>query len=380
MQPPEYYKNREQTYLKHFFLERYLEKVAFIIGRYGDFVFVDGFSGPWRATGEAFEDTSFMIAVQKLRYVIEGLKKIGRTPTLRCVFVEKTHAAYNDLEQAVKNIADLKIATFHGEFEQQIPAIQRYIGTSFALFFIDPTGWTGYGMDAIRPVLQHRGEVLINFMFDHINRFINEHPNEEVQASFDELFGTNGWRDVIPNGPGREKAIVDFYCHCLKTTGNYAYVTYTRIDHPTKERTYFYLIYGTRHIKGVQEFRKVEKVFAPEQIRVRLLAKAEKRLDETGQRSLFSPNLDDLSPLETERVEQLAAAKERFEALIGTFLIGQEVPCEKVFGALLEIPLCWESDVQTLLKEYHDKLVIEIVGMKPRERTVKVEQTLRRLK
>ena len=32
MKPVAYYKDREQTYLKHFFLERYLEAVAYHIG------------------------------------------------------------------------------------------------------------------------------------------------------------------------------------------------------------------------------------------------------------------------------------------------------------------------------------------------------------
>lgn len=31
---PEYYRGREQTYLKHFFLEKYLERVAYNIGYY----------------------------------------------------------------------------------------------------------------------------------------------------------------------------------------------------------------------------------------------------------------------------------------------------------------------------------------------------------
>ena len=44
-----YYKGKEQTYLKHFFLERYLETVAFHIGySHREFVYVDCFSGPWR--------------------------------------------------------------------------------------------------------------------------------------------------------------------------------------------------------------------------------------------------------------------------------------------------------------------------------------------
>ncbi len=54
MKPPEFYRGREQTYLKHFFLEKYLERVAWNILSFRDeFVYVDGFSGPWKSEDEA---------------------------------------------------------------------------------------------------------------------------------------------------------------------------------------------------------------------------------------------------------------------------------------------------------------------------------------
>ncbi|MCH9054044.1 MAG: hypothetical protein IIA72_23845 [Proteobacteria bacterium] len=76
MKPPEFYRGREQTYLKHFFLEKYLERVAWNILSFRDeFVYVDGFSGPWKSEDEALEDTSFMIALNQLRKVRQGLKE-----------------------------------------------------------------------------------------------------------------------------------------------------------------------------------------------------------------------------------------------------------------------------------------------------------------
>lgn len=95
MKPLDYYKGREQTYLKHFFLERYLERAAYHIGAFQqDFVYVDCFSGPWKAEDEALDDTSFMIAIKKIESVREGLGKIGRYPRMRCLFIEKDEIAY----------------------------------------------------------------------------------------------------------------------------------------------------------------------------------------------------------------------------------------------------------------------------------------------
>lgn len=74
MKAPEYYRKREQTYLKHFFLERYLETVAFHIGyAYQEFAYVDCFSGPWQSGDEELADTSIRIALDKLNYVRDGL-------------------------------------------------------------------------------------------------------------------------------------------------------------------------------------------------------------------------------------------------------------------------------------------------------------------
>lgn len=90
MKDVSYYRDRERTYLKHFFLEKYLERVAYVIGnRYPGFVYVDGFSGPWRSEDEKFEDTSFMIAIEQLRRVRDGLAKVGKQPRIRCLFIEK---------------------------------------------------------------------------------------------------------------------------------------------------------------------------------------------------------------------------------------------------------------------------------------------------
>jgi three-Cys-motif partner protein len=157
VKPLDYYRGREQTYLKHFFLERYLERVAYNIGSFAsEFVYVDGFSGPWRSQDQAFEDTSFKIAIATLRRVREGLEKIGRTPTIRCVFVEKDSTAFGLLQQAVGDVDDIHITALNAEFEQAIPDVLKAIGNAFSLVFIDPTGWTGFGLNQIVPILTHR--------------------------------------------------------------------------------------------------------------------------------------------------------------------------------------------------------------------------------
>src|SRR2546427_10233703 len=102
MKAPEYYKGKEQTYLKHFFLEKYLETVAFHIGyAQSEFVYVDCFSGPWRHEDEDLADTSIRISLDKLNYVRNVLAPHQKHPTIRAIFIENDPTAFDALQQAL---------------------------------------------------------------------------------------------------------------------------------------------------------------------------------------------------------------------------------------------------------------------------------------
>lgn len=368
MKPLEYYRGREQTYLKHFFLERYLERVAYNIGSFArQFAYVDGFSGPWRSEDQTFEDTSFMIALATLRRVREGLAKIGRTPAISCIFVERDPKAFALLEQAVAGVSDMNVTALHAEFERAIPDVLKAIGKAFSLVFIDPTGWTGFGLRQIAPILTSRGEILVNFMFDHINRFLDA-ANPDV--SFDELFGGPGWESVLVAAARREDAIIAFYRERMRTIGKFEYITWTRIRKPTADRAYFYLVYGIRHPKGLVEFRRVERQEVAEQERVRLDAKQAKRIDRSGQSELFLASDVETGPpsFDEERRLNLQTAERRLDDMLAA---GQRIDYESAQGAMLELPLVWESDVRTIILERKKHGSIDIIGLKSRERTPK---------
>src|SRR5262249_53389906 len=155
VKPPDSYRGREQTYLKHFFLEKYLERVAYKVGSFvREFVYVDGFSGPWRTEDPGYGDSSFIIAINKLRQVREGLAAINRRPKIRCVFVEPDNDAFPRLQESTRGVTDIQVHTINAEFEDSIPEILDAIGSAFSLVFIDPTGWTGFGLKQIAPILQ----------------------------------------------------------------------------------------------------------------------------------------------------------------------------------------------------------------------------------
>lgn len=162
----------------------------------------------------------------------------------------KSRASFNALREHAEKISDLDIQVRHGEFESLIPEISKFIGTSFSLIFVDPKGWTGFGLDKIKPLLELKGEVLVNFMYDHINRHLEDHRSAVIR-SIDPLFGGEGWLEDIEKrmaqGMSREDAVVETYRERFKETGSFPLATTTRILKPLADRTYYYLVYGTRH-------------------------------------------------------------------------------------------------------------------------------------
>lgn len=373
MKPAESYRGREQTYLKHFFLEKYLERVAYKVGSFAkEFVYVDGFSGPWRSEDAGHGDSSFVIAINKLRQVRDGLKALNPNLNIRCVFVEPDEDAFPQLQAATSGVDDIDIKTINSEFEDAIPEILQYVGKAFSLVFIDPTGWTGFGLNRIAPILQHEpGEVLVNFMFDHINRFL-ETPDPQV--SFDDLFGGSGWKDAIQQSANREDAIIALYTDRLRATGGFKYATSTRIKKPLIDRSYFYLVYGTRHADGILEFRSVERKEIGEQERVRIDAQELDRFLKTRQTDLFSgPGLErpdvGIASFGSERDRNLARAKQRLLELLNRRL---EVTFGDARVHLLEIPLVWEPDVKQLVKDH-----AEVLGLTGKQRVPKADNRIR---
>lgn len=375
MKPPDFYRGREQTYLKHFFLEKYLERVAWnILWVRDEFVYVDGFSGPWKSEDDALEDTSFMIALNQLRKVRQGIReRQGRDIRLRCLFNDNHKQAYIELEKAVSIVDDIEILPLCRDFEDVVPEIIKYVGRSFSLTFIDPTGWTGFGLQKIAPLLVLPGEVIINFMYDYVNRFL-EDPTPETAATFDPLFGGPDWHleveDYMGTGYNREDAILSVYRDRLRQFGRFPHVTSTRILKPLAERSYFHLVFGTRHWKGLIEFRNVEKKAVDEQERERGAAKTTHRVDRTSQTELFGAGTEQLGPRSSdeERAKELNAAHAKLQRVLSTL---GSCSYETLIGEILVAPLVWKSDLDGWLNSLREDGQIEIPELKGRERTPK---------
>jgi three-Cys-motif partner protein len=374
---PPHYRGQEQTFIKHLILRRYLETVArHILWSQPDFVFVDGFSGPWASTSVNYQDTSFGIAMTLLRRVRDELKATHhKERRVRCVFVERGARAFARLSEAVRAASYIEAHAIHGRFEDHVDEILRTIGRAFALVSIDPKGWS-FDLRKLAPLLRHRpGEVIVNFMFEHINRFLDD-ERQEIRASYVLPFGDRNWRSrfdaLQSSGLGREEAVLELFREQLKSVGEYTYVISARVQRPTSSRSQFYLVYGTRNRKDLTEFRNVEKKAMEAEELSRIEAQREQRAARTGQGSLAIEMPRPVVALRTPEIERAANWLRR--ELMGVNWITYTNASN---GALERFSLT-ESEFKDLIVDLQKRGEVNLTGMAARQRKPSEGTTIHR--
>ena len=374
------YKGREQTRLKHFILRRYLSAWAHKVGRFSNtLTYVDCFSGPWNAVSKDLSDSSFSIALDELRKARETHAKDGRTIQLRCLFIEKKKSAYAQLKAFADSVTDATVETIQGEFEDHVPAVISFIKSggqrNFPFVFIDPTGWTGFAMDTIEPLLQVKPiEVLINFMTSHIRRFIEL---AETQESFIRMFGSADYQGLVHGKTllDKEDALIGEYFRNLKPRGQFEHVAAAMVLDPEISRTSFHLIYATRNIVGLQVFKDAEKSAMKAMLEAQELEETEtarKMADEKVQSDLFGP-------LDVIILKHYELLRERYGTLardLVTSLLTAKVDLayEVAWRTALSFPLVWESDLKDWIAEWQEEGSVVVNGLGPRERVPKLDQ------
>ncbi|MEG3168191.1 three-Cys-motif partner protein TcmP [Sphingomonas sp. LB3N6] len=291
------YVGREQAYVKHHFLAEYVEQLVFKVASRRDVVYVDGFSGPWKDQGEKFEDTSFGIALEALRAAKQAWARLGRGDrTMTALLVEKDADAYARLQEIIPRYPDITIKTFNDDFVKTVPDLIDAIPTdAFSFVLMDPKGWK-IDMKAVAPLLRRANcEVVFNFMFTMIN-WSASMPNAAIQDGLKALMPETDWKrslddlevmkgETVPEA--RKRVLVSAINATIARLGGYPYVMETPVLFPTKDRTYYSLIYATRSTKGIEVFRDCQHATLKEQDKVRADLQTARRDDLFGTTDMF---------------------------------------------------------------------------------------------
>lgn len=286
----EHYSFREQSYIKHIFLAKYLESAAYklFLGRSPVFNYVDAFSGPWRNNDvEKMSDTSFGLAIaalEKVRSTLVNMDFPGLKVRFR--FCEKNPEAFAKLQAFAAGKTELDIKVFPGAFENNLDAIKSScldIRESFTFTFVDPTGWDVDSAPIFSFLKDLRGEVLFNFMAEHVNRHAGW---DGVAQSVGRFLADPNWRPAFEAMTGRsnEERILKLLKANMRKAGAATYLPDMIIQKPRENRIKMRLILGTSSGHGLEVFRKVQQDVEADAVRTRHAIQT----SESGQSSLFS--------------------------------------------------------------------------------------------
>lgn len=284
------YLGREQSFIKHRFLTRYLQAASYktLQGRSPTFNFVDAFAGPWHESDAAsYSDTSFDQALRTLEAVRADLGRRGVAGLkIRFCFCEKRVQAVDELRRYAEKNGRFEIHVFPGSFEDNLDSIANACQDGFTFTFIDPTGWNIRSEPVFQFLRDQKGEFLLNFMAEHVNRHA-EYP--KVAASFGRFLADPAWEgdfNALPSEWSNEERVLNLLKRKMKATGAASYLPDFPIMKPREERVKMRLLLGTHSAKGLEVFRDVQEKVERTEIETR------NRLRKSGdhQIGLFSDN------------------------------------------------------------------------------------------
>ena len=355
-----HYFGREQAYVKHCLLEKYLAPLVYKVGSAWDsIVYIEGFSGPWQVNDPDLRDSSFGVALESLRAAHVGLyERHGRNVPIEMILVEADRHAFRKLEEyATKRTASgFRVHPLFGEFAQQIPNIRHLVRTHcqnpFRFVFLDPKGWADIPMHEMQPFLHDRScEVLINLMTRHIIRFLDEESRSE---SYNDLFGRTGVLDRLRSTPRehneRAEQAVREYCKSLSQLCGYRYVSSAVILEPVEESVRYFLVYGTNALDGLIVFKNAEIAAARIQDRVR----TETRIRITHQTEfMFGAGSPKSRLAESLRDRYLKRARQKVVKVLKHSTDPRGVSYEKLFREAMAFPLVTPTDLENWLDDLH---------------------------
>ncbi|MDE0256664.1 MAG: three-Cys-motif partner protein TcmP [Rhodospirillaceae bacterium] len=301
--PPEIkrYRGREQSYIKHLFLNKYLEAAAFKLLQSRaispTFNFVDAFAGPWQVSDDDnFSDASFSQAIDTLEAVRRALTGMGRAGLrIRYRFCEQDPESAAKLRRFAMGKQEFDIQVFQGTFEHNIENISSACRDGFTFTFIDPTGWNIDSEKIFSFLKNLNGEFLFNFMAEEIDRHAGW---DGVSESFGRFLAEPTWKkrfSDLPNSWPNERKTLHLLKARMKESNIATYLPEMAILRPRRNRIKMRLILGTHSVHGVDVFRRIQEKVEKEAVSVR----HDIAVEDSGEPFLFPSN--QVAELQSER-------------------------------------------------------------------------------
>jgi hypothetical protein len=225
-------------------------------------------------------------------------------------------------------------------------------------------------MRFIEPLVRPRRDLLVNVMFNHVNRFKDD-PRAFLRDQMKAFFGLE--ESEVPPQLGEDE-LMSLYRAQLRQRCKLRFAADLAVPHPTKDRTWFRLVVGGNNSAVIELFRDVErKVVGDEAGPVREQAARRSREARSGQTELqlateqLDRRYDDLraaglATIEEELLRQLRAHGQR--------------PFRDLWPAILESLHVTKSDVATEIWRLYRTGIVTLQGVRAKDRTTKDEHLI----
>lgn len=244
------YKYEDQTMVKHEVFKSYFDKWVKIVGHSNRLNFIDCFGGCgiYDQNGNLHPGSPIIAA----QIIENNANSLNRDCCVTILDIDKSctdnipHAFRHFRCQCKPDIRNADFETFINDKLTELNNDGKTLCPTF--FLVDPYGYK-IKINTIKRLMEVKNsEVYFNFMFNAINRGIS---SGKVDNTMDELFGCTQWRDCQQyHGNEREACIVNLIRNQFKLFSRY--VLPYRICFPKVDRTYFYMIHLTNHVRGCE--------------------------------------------------------------------------------------------------------------------------------
>lgn len=237
-------KYEEQTKVKHYVISEYFDKWLKIVGSSGEVFYVDCFGGCG-----AYQDAKGCVwygsPIRAAQIIASNSAELGRKAKL---FIIEKDAENIENIRAIMDYLNLNVECvfINDDYNNAIESIlDGDYGYVPMFFFIDPFGFK-IKMRAIWRMMElDKSEVIVNFMYNAVNRFLIE----QVGDTLTDLFGCDEWKRVaLLSGSERRNEIVKLYRTQLKKAANHVFPY--EFQFPSANRPYYYLFHLSNHYKG----------------------------------------------------------------------------------------------------------------------------------
>lgn len=244
------------TAKKHEILRRHFQAWLPILANSNQrLLYIDAFAGPGEYSKG--EDGSPLVVLKAARDHVFKFES-----ELVCLFIEDNRGRYEHLVQVLDRLEptlpkNVKFRHLHGKFNEHIDEVfadvdEQRKRDAPTLAFLDPFGFSHTPFSAISRLMKYpKTEVLVNFMYEEINRFLS---NPDFAGHFDAQFGTSEWRNAIDicDPVQRLAYIHDLYLRQLETVSRY--VRSFEMVNKSNTADYF-LFFATKSLKGLEAMK-----------------------------------------------------------------------------------------------------------------------------